>query len=154
MFLIHHGSIYIRTALLGTYPREEEVVRSYEEGQKMAQKYNRDLTAAVHGEDVDYIFNDDLRGASWEAGFNDDPKFVWAEGWRLGDVPKSGRSYNYRDNHPEPGVSMMEVRDEYGNKYSTEDALSAAFISRRDKRVEYSGWLVGFGSDGEPCLLR
>lgn len=137
-----------------THYREKEVDAAYQNGCRMADEYDNDLYAAIYSEDLDYIFNDQLLAASWQAGFDGKSELVWAEGWRLGDIPESGKSYNYRDNHPEPGVSMMWVKDEQGNEYHTEDALSAAFISRRDKRVEYSGWLVGFGSDGEPCLLR
>jgi hypothetical protein len=146
----HKGYVYRRAF----HYRGDEVDSAYELGVKLSEKYSGDLKAAIYGEDIDYIFNDHLLTASWEAGFNGSPQPVWAEGWRLGNIPSAGRSYNYRDNHPEPGVSMMWVKDENGNEYYTEDKLSAAFISRRTKRVYYSGWLVGFGSDGEPCLLR
>lgn len=137
------------------HPREDQVKQAYELGRDMAERYDSDLTACVYGEDLDYILFNDLRSASWHAGFYGEPEPVWAEGWRLGDVPESGRSYNHRDNVREPGVSMMWVRDQHGNEYGTRDKISEMFIRSdgRDK-VQYSGWLVGFGSDGEPCLLR
>jgi len=150
----YQGRQYAAHERLAAYPRERDVAAAYELGQRLAEQYDGDLTAAVHSGDLDHVLLDDLSAASWDAGFYGRPKPVWATGWRFGNIPENGRSYNYRDNQPEPGVSMMWVRDAHGNEYATEDALSAAFISRRTKRVEYSGWLVGFGSDGEPCLLR
>lgn len=72
-------------------------------------------------------------------------------GWRYGDIPASGRSYNGRDDEYEAGVSVMAV---YGVG-ETQDHVSALFIADGRPRVEVEGWLVTHtvGGDGEPLLV-
>lgn len=76
--------------------------------------------------------------------------------FRFGRVPRTGRSWNYRDNEPEPGVSCYRgwlmpdgrvILD-----WSETDIVSARFV--RAGRVLYRvyGEVVGTGADGEPCL--
>lgn len=67
------------------------------------------------------------------------------KGWRSGKAPESFISYNYRDGHKEPGLSLMAIN---GNQ----EHWSAGFIADRGK-FEYTGILSGTGSDDEPCIL-
>ncbi len=59
---------------------------------------------------------------------------------RYGDLPQNGKSYNYRDNKNEIGVSCylpsMRPRPEF---------------SCREKH-EYSAIIIGWGSDDEPII--
>lgn len=135
-----------------TSERRAEIRRAYDNGEAMAAKYRGDLNECVRREDV--ITWDDAVDKSWEAGFFGRPRLVWCEGWRYGDAPEAGKSYNYRDSRPEPGVSMMAVVTEDGEELGTRDGVSAVFCAAGRSVVRYAGWLVGYGSDGEPCLLK
>ena len=68
-------------------------------------------------------------------------------GYRYGEAPESGRSYNYQTNERECGVSMAQVGylDEYGSF-----AISEARSNR--KKCYYIGTIAGFGGDDEVCL--
>jgi len=72
-------------------------------------------------------------------------------GWRYGEIPAEGRSYNHRDNEPESGVSLMALEDGTG----TQDAISAMFIEAESRPVVWcEGYLLPHrGSDGEPLIL-
>ena len=68
-------------------------------------------------------------------------------GYRYGEAPESGRSWNYRENEWEPGVSMAQVGfdREIGSF-----AVSDAGTSRR--KYYYIGTICGTGGDDEICL--
>jgi len=73
-------------------------------------------------------------------------------GWRYGNIPKEGKSYNFREGQFESGVSLMEV---YGGK-KTQDEFSAMFIKAKNRPiVKVTGYLntLNTGADGEPLLL-
>lgn len=131
--------------------RGQRVKAAYEKGKKDREKYG-DLNTWAYDNNAPTW--DDLLDASWKAGWDGRDCPVQASGWRYGDVPASGKSYNYRDQRPEPGISMMYIKTVDGIEYGTRDKVSAVFVRDRRNRVEVSGWLVGFGSDGEPCILR
>lgn len=86
-----------------------------------------------------------------EAGLIGEEKPYIVTGWRFGNIPSSGLSYNYRDDRPEAGVSVMAV----DGGAETQDKLSALFISIDRPRVRVRGLLHTFrtGADGEPLLL-
>jgi hypothetical protein len=86
-----------------------------------------------------------------EAGFTGKEMPRLVTGWRYGNIPSCGYSYNYADDRPEGGVSLMET--DCGLK--TADALSALFISANRPVVKVEGWLntVERGSDGEPLVM-
>ncbi len=94
----------------------------------------------------------------WESFFDagnlghEPPKL--AHGWRLGNIPASGRSWNHRDNIPEKGVSMAFVDHPQGGNW--EDLISRKFIEAQGRpKVDVGGYLVphAVGSDGEPLLV-
>jgi len=79
------------------------------------------------------------------------PQYV--QGWRYGNIPESGQSYNFRDQKPEQGVSVMEV---YGLKNGVVDKISLMFIGAQDRGVvKVEGYLnpFAYGSDGEYLLV-
>lgn len=68
-------------------------------------------------------------------------------GYRYGEAPESGKSYNYRDNCFEPGVSMAQVGfDKEVNSFAISDAAA------NRKRYYYVGTICGTGGDDEICL--
>lgn len=68
-------------------------------------------------------------------------------GYRYGEAPQSGHSWNYSEGVLEPGVSMAQVG--YYKEYSS-FAIADARASR--KRFYYVGEIAGEGGDDEICL--
>ena len=60
---------------------------------------------------------------------------------RYGDLPVSGRSYNYRDGKYENGVSCYFAA-----------AKPSPFIADGRKKIEFSAIVMGLGSDSEPVI--
>ena len=65
-------------------------------------------------------------------------------GYRYGKAPKCGRSYNYRENHYEDGVSMAQVC--YYKPVGS-------FAANGEKKYYYEGVVSGIGSDNEIYLF-
>ena len=72
------------------------------------------------------------------------PKVV---GYRYGEAPESGCSYNTRENKQEIGVSMASVNN-------LRETRSFATISARENRKKfyYEGNVIGHGGDDEPLI--
>ena len=68
-------------------------------------------------------------------------------GYRYGEAPEGGRSWNYREHEFEPGVSMAQVGFD---KELGSFAISEAGGSR--KKFYYIGTICGTGGDDEICL--
>jgi hypothetical protein len=87
-----------------------------------------------------------------QAGFEGREKPYQVRGWRYGHIMSRGRSHNYADDRPEPGVSLMAT--DCG--LTTGDQFSALFIEAKGApKVRVEGWLntVKRGSDGEPLVF-
>lgn len=70
-------------------------------------------------------------------------------GYRYGEAPESGHSWNYAENKPEPGVSMAQ----WGYfKECGSFAVSEAASNR--KKCYYIGEIAGEGGDDEICLTN
>ena len=70
-------------------------------------------------------------------------------GYRYGEAPESGHSWNYAENKPEPGVSMAQ----WGYfKECGSFAVSEAASNR--KKYYYIGEIAGEGGDDEICLIN
>lgn len=68
-------------------------------------------------------------------------------GYRFGEAPECGRSWNYRENEWEPGVSMAQVGfDKEIGSFAVSDAGS------NRKKYYYIGVISGTGGDDEICL--
>jgi hypothetical protein len=127
------------------------MVKAYELGKRLQ---GRCLSAWAYGQYEDapaWDWGDDsVIGLFFDAGLAGAEMPRWGKGWRYGDAPASGRSYNHRDGRHEAGVSMMEVDGD-----ETEwDASSFLFFNSGRPRVEVEGWLSHRrGADGEPLLV-
>jgi hypothetical protein len=76
------------------------------------------------------------------------PSFT--RGSRFGDAPKDGRSWNYREQEYEPGVSIARVDHPDFKDYEWADMGGNR---QRDLR-HYEGWLLPLkGSDDEPLMV-
>lgn len=73
---------------------------------------------------------------------------------RFGDCPKNGKSFNYRDNIPEKGVSVFEaefVNKEY--RVILTPVLEATYLLVKNRPAyRLYGEVVGTGADGEPVI--
>jgi hypothetical protein len=90
----------------------------------------------------------------FEAGLVGAKKPHKVTGWRYGNIPAIGHSYNYRDDRPESGVSLMELDGDM-SAYNI-DEISTMFIAASGRpKVRVSGYLntVRTGSDGEPLVF-
>lgn len=67
-------------------------------------------------------------------------------GYRYGEAPENGRSWNYRDNEFECGVSMASVG------YDKEIGSFAVSAASDRKKFYYIGTICGTGGDDEICL--
>lgn len=68
-------------------------------------------------------------------------------GYRYGEAPKSGKSYNTRENCYEAGVSMAQVG--FDREIGSFAVSGAAEIR---KKYYYVGTICGTGGDDEICL--
>jgi len=123
---------------------QAEAKKYYEAGKQAAKVYS-DVFEAMWEEQIpDYwpiqkAFDLGFNGVTWEI----------KEYERLGSVPEDGPSYNYMDQRPEKGVSVV-----------TEDWKKTIhgifFMSKYGNRqtVKFNGVFTGFyGGDGEPLVL-
>jgi len=131
-----------RRARRGDAPWAEKTLRGF------ALRQDADPSAALAAlrAAANVLPRGDVEDAFWQHGARgwEPPRYVSA--WRYGDLPPDGRSYNYRDQHTEPGVSVAGVvggPEGFGQ-----------WQRDRPKR-----WVCGWwredrvGSDGEPLLV-
>jgi hypothetical protein len=128
---------------------------AYEAGKREGAKYDNDLrkfdAAARHG-DAEYPSHAETpanpKTLFWEAGFRglDVPQKVQAE--RIGEVPKEGRSFNFREQQFEPGVSVLNVVGQKPTDNGTYEKFNPG------KKVVVEGYLhYKTGADGEPIIV-
>ena len=92
------------------------------------------------------------KNAYFNAGVNGDamPEFVFAR--RIGIVPDSGESYNFRDQIGEGGVSVLGVYDANGFQEQNNGTYR---LFNGGKEYLVAGYKIEKrGSDGEPLLVR
>lgn len=75
--------------------------------------------------------------------FPKDKKIV---GYRYGKAPECGRSFNYRENQYECGVSMAQI-----GYYKEVGSFAVSDADSREKYY-YEGVICGEGGDDEVCL--
>lgn len=69
-------------------------------------------------------------------------------GYRYGDAPESGYSFNTRENKQEKGVSMASVA-------GIPESRSFATMAAKKRGIKYyEGDVIGYGSDGEPIMIN
>lgn len=127
-------------------------INAYETGKRLADKSIEDII--YHKLAPGSIFFDFEMNAFFNHGYAGLPFPEYVTGWRYGDIPQSGQSYNFRDQVAEHGVSVMEIYSNNG-VVKTVDKISAMFCADGRERVEVAGYLNGLrhGSDGEPLLI-
>lgn len=129
--------------------------QAYNDGVKEGEKWDNDLVrfknAAKYGdaEWPDYMAEPaTVRGLHWIAGFEGRPEPRRVQAVRIGDVPKSGRSFNHRDQEFEEGVSALYVVGEKRSDVGTFDKFNDG------KRTLIEGYLHhNRGADGEPLIV-
>jgi len=116
-----------------------------------ARKTGKSLKELIwDGEIEGWVFEDRAANLFFEAGFEgkNKPEFVTA--FRFGQF--NSKSYNFRDNRPEAGVSVFAIKGKPID--STVWATSELFFSNKPI-YKVLGWLVEgkLGSDGEPLVV-
>ena len=90
-----------------------------------------------------------LAGDFFAAGERGEPLPRWVRARRIGAIPPAGRSFNFREQEFEHGVSALALIGEPGPQA---DGTYALFNPGRE--IEITGWLIArTGSDGEPLLI-
>jgi len=115
-------------------------------------KAKPDIKKYIYNNDC-WFFDDDLLSAFFDAGYYDHPKPYRSRGWRYGWNENMRKSFNHRDQIPEPGISMMQVDGEA--VLAPKDSIYIA-LNEFDKRpvVWLKGWVLGVrGSDGESLMV-
>lgn len=69
-------------------------------------------------------------------------------GYRYGEAPEEGRSYNYRDQEWEPGVSLAQW-----GQIPEIWSFAISDVSHKKKRY-YKGVIAGTGGDDEVCIKK
>jgi len=102
----------------------------------------------VYGDEVpEWIWDSPVFRTAFESGRNGDPMLTYVSGWRYGDIPESGYSYNYREQQLEPGLSLMALTGEPPVK-----SLMTGVQGRPIRWVE--GWLITEpGGEGESLIV-
>ncbi len=100
-------------------------------------------------DETDMYFNHYDSRYFFTLGFENEPKPRLVTGYRFGRFGK--KSYNYRDDHPEQGVSVFYVDGEPID-YTV---LSTSTLWWGGDVYKVNGWLMNdvYGSDGEPMIL-
>jgi hypothetical protein len=89
------------------------------------------------------------KNAFYLSGLMGDELPVFATGSRYGNAPSGGRSYNYREQIFEPGVSMAKVEHPNFKDWEWFDAFN-----KNRPIVPYEGYLLPMkGSDDEPLMV-
>jgi hypothetical protein len=133
---------------------------------KMLEAYATGRAVGIKGL-VEYVYSDarndaflgedDVLEAFFNAGLWGTGLPIWTIGWRYGHLPNlhiaSGarKSWNFRDQKFEAGVSMMRVA---GSDHRP-DATYELFNREGKTKVLVEGWLVTHttGADGEPLMV-
>lgn len=121
------------------------------EGKEWGHNLNRFLSAAQHGDaDLPPYYDDpeDIGALAFESGFKGLDKPIFVTAFRIGEIPKSGRSTDFREQQSEPGVSVLNVEGEKEGHAGTFEMFNPG------NKIKVAGWLhYKTGSDGEPLLL-
>ena len=124
----------------------------YNLGLQHALKYRSIYEAINYGALDPYLNGDAGEHYAYTAGFEGADMPYKVRGWRYGDIPASGCSYNYREDAPEAGVSLVETA--CGLK--TQDPMTLAHLVAAGRPVvRVEGWLntARRGGDGEPLVF-
>lgn len=129
------------------------LLKAYDIGKQAKEKYSseRSFFQDMSYDELNQLSLDDAAwDAFFKAGFYNKDMPEYKTGWRYGDIPERGKSYNFRDQQFESGVSVMFLD---GESPSSGAKLYEIFNKNNRKLQHVGGWYVGKGSDGEPILV-
>ena len=93
--------------------------------------------------------NSPLQNGFYQAGRHSDALPELTSGTRFGNAPKEGRSWNYREQEWEPGVSMATA-----DHLNFADYVWPDPFNKNRPLVSYQGYLLPMkGSDDEPLMI-
>jgi len=135
--------------------------KAYELGKSLKTKFDADdLNTAMryYDSEITDIIESNINiydsNLLWlvDLGFQGYEKPEIVTGWRYGNLPKGGYSYNYREDRKEKGCSVAWLDNQNSE---TIDLVSLAFIADGRSLVHVRGYLnpMSKGSDGEPLLM-
>ena len=125
-----------------------EIEKAYKAGKKAAEKYNSFDEAVMCSNDLDDWFVYPVETIALGLGF-DGKELEYVNGWRYGDIPESGRSWNHMDDEYENGVSLIALDDEEKEGITS---ITEMFLKDRPV-VRVGGYYSGRGIDGEPLVI-
>ena len=139
------------------------IKHTQEEFEDVREAY--ELGKTFEGEDIDeivgaistpyFLENETAKGNAFEAGCEGKKMPRYANGWRYGDLPEKGQSWDYKDKRILQGVSMVEIE---GEDRAIDDVglVSIAFVAlERRPVVRAAGWIsIHNGPDGEPLMVE
>ncbi len=131
--IYEHTETFWRDAVYGNLPVEFSA-----EEQELAADIAADQYNNTH--DLDQLFREGFRNANF-------PEI--ATGWRWGEIPEIGKSYNFRDDYYESGVSMAYVE----GLGDTSNKIYNIFNGGGKKTFLMGLMLSVKGSDGEPLMI-
>ena len=131
--IYEYTEAFWRDAVYGNLPVEFSA-----EEQELAADIAADQYNNTH--DLDQLFREGFRGANF-------PEI--ATGWRWGEIPEVGKSYNFRDDFYESGVSMAYVE----GLGDTSNKIYNIFNGGGKKTFLMGLMLSVKGSDGEPLMI-
>lgn len=123
--------------------------KAYELGQKTSELSYDEI---VYGDLApQWCFDDFEANVFFESGRQGYRFPIYTNGWRYGNIPECGRSFNYREGRLEKGVSVMQLEGQ--DKVKNLAELRGSFDNR--PIVKISGYInpIDVGGDGEPLLV-
>ena len=111
-----------------------------------------ELIWSLSYEQSEALTGDSVLSAFFDAGYYGTECPSWVVGERFGDIPTDGKSWNYRDDRWEAGVSLVRLSD--GSR-TTQEIESMILVAAGRDLVKVAGWLVTHttGADGEPLVV-
>ena len=121
---------------------------------KRAINWYTELDEIFEGKSVEsFVLSDSVSSkAFFDAGLlgYSKPKMVFAQ--RIGLIRDIGKSYNYRDQRWEKGVSVLGIYE--GNKFKNQNDGSYEVFSNGKKYIVAGLRISNTGADGEPLLVK
>ena len=153
---------YLRKEFEPILPSENDEW-AYRYGEHLRDKYGAskraidwytELDEIFEGKSVEsFVLSDSVSSkAFFDAGLlgYSKPKMVFAQ--RIGLIRDIGKSYNYRDQRWEKGVSVLGVYE--GNKFKNQNDGSYEVFSNGKKYIVAGLRISNTGADGEPLLVK
>lgn len=139
----------------------KELIKAHKYGRGLEEKYpewslKNILEEELHkdNKELEIILEDIVAREFLTEGFLGQEIPKWVRGYRRGEIPEGGQSYNYRDQEKHAGVSIMGIigEDKNNELAGMPAEIHELFFNDR-KMVIVEGWkLSRKGADGESLL--